>query len=57
MFADENFREHAYPISDELFWVWRGTWYRFGVTLKDSDLVIDAPDPFGEALRELQGEG
>lgn len=56
MFAEENFREHAYPISDELFWVWRGTWYRFGITLKDNDLVIDAPDPFGEALQELQGE-
>lgn len=56
MFAEENFREHAYPISDELFWVWRGTWYRFGVTLKENDLVIDAPDPFCEALQELQGE-
>jgi hypothetical protein len=39
-----------------VFWVWRGTWYRFGVALKDNDLVIDAPEPFGEALQELQGE-
>ncbi len=56
MFAEENFREHAYPVSDEVFWVWHGVWYRFGITLKDNDLVIDAPDPFGEALRELQGD-
>lgn len=56
MFADENYREHAYPVSDEVFWVWRGTWYRFGITLKDDDLVIDAPEPFAEALQELRGE-
>ena len=56
MFADENYREHAYPVSDEIFWVWRGTWYRFGITLKENDLVIDAPEPFGEALQELQGD-
>ena len=57
MFADENFREHAYPVSDDVFWVWHGTWYRFGIALEGEELVIDAPDPFGEALRELQGEG
>jgi hypothetical protein len=56
MFAEENYREHAYPVSDEVFWVWHGAWYRFGISLKDNDLVIDAPDPFGEALRELRGE-
>lgn len=56
LFAEENHREHAYPITDEVFWVWNGTWYHFGITLKDNDLVIDAPDPFGEALQELQGE-
>jgi hypothetical protein len=56
MFADENFREHAYPVSDEVFWVWRGTWYRFGIELNGEELVIDAPDPFGEALQELGGE-
>jgi hypothetical protein len=53
MFATENYHEHAYPVTDDVFWVWQGTWYRFGITLKDTDLVIDAPDPFGEALREL----
>lgn len=57
MFAEENYREHAYPVSDEVFWVWRGVWYRFGVSLKGEDLVIDAPEPFGEALHELEGDG
>ncbi len=56
MFTEENYREHAYPITDEVFWVWQGTWYRFGINLKDNDLVIDAPEPFGEALEELRGE-
>jgi hypothetical protein len=56
MFADENYREHAYPVSDDVFWVWRGVWYRFGIELDGEELVIDAPDPFGEALEELRGE-
>ena len=56
MFAADNFRDHAYPVSDELFWVWHGTWYRFGVKLQGDELVIDAPEPFGTALRELEGD-
>ena len=55
LFAEENFREHPYPVSDEVFWVWNGVWYPFEITLKSNDLVIDAPEPFGEALRELRG--
>jgi hypothetical protein len=53
MFADENYHEHAYPITNDIFWVWQGRWHPFGVTLRGNDLVIDAPEPFGEALREL----
>ncbi|MCI0703984.1 MAG: hypothetical protein L0241_23240 [Planctomycetia bacterium] len=56
MFATENYREHAYPVTDDVFWVWQGTWYRFGITLRDNDLVLDAPTPFGDALRELQSD-
>ncbi|MCS6863652.1 MAG: hypothetical protein RMJ56_01485 [Gemmataceae bacterium] len=54
MFAEENFREHAYPIANDVFWVWRGRWYPFGVTLRGNDVVIDAPEPFGEALAALR---
>lgn len=52
MFAEENYREHAYPVSDAVFWVWRGTWYEFGITLGD-EVLLDAPESFGEALQEL----
>lgn len=55
MFAQENHRDHAYPVSDDVFWVWHGTWYRFGIELKGEELVIDAPEPFGAALNELEG--
>lgn len=55
MFARENHRDHAYPVSDDVFWVWHGTWYRFGIELKGEELVIDAPEPFGAALNELEG--
>ncbi len=55
-FAADSHREHAYPVTDDVFWVWRGAWYRFGIELDGEELVIDAPDPFAEALRELEGE-
>ncbi len=54
LFATENFREHAYPITDDVFWVWQGMWHPF-ITLKNGDSVIDPPDLFIEALQELEG--
>ena len=54
LFATENFREHAYPITDDVFWVWQGMWHPF-ITLKNGDSVIDPPDLFVEALQELEG--
>jgi hypothetical protein len=55
MYAEENFHKHAYAVSAAVFWVWRGTWYEFGIALGD-EVVLDAPEPFGEALQELGGE-
>ncbi|MBP3958999.1 hypothetical protein J8F10_27465 [Gemmata sp. G18] len=54
LFATENFREHAYPITDDVFWVWQGMWHPF-ITLRNGDSVIDPPDLFIEALQELEG--
>ncbi len=56
MYAEENFHKHAYPVSGAVFWVWRGTWYEFGITAGD-EVLLDAPEPFGEALEELGGPG
>ncbi len=53
-YAEENFHKHAYPVSAAVFWVWRGTWYEFGIALGD-EVLLDAPEPFGEALQELGG--
>lgn len=56
MFAADNFAAHAYPVSDEVFWVWQGTWHPFGIRIGDQTVTIDAPEPFADALREL-GDG
>ena len=48
MYARENFHKHAYAVSEAVFWVWRGAWYEFGITLGD-EVLLDAPEPFGEA--------
>jgi hypothetical protein len=55
MYAEENYHKHAYAVSDAVFWVWHGTWYEFGITLGD-EVLLDAPEPFGEALQGLGGE-
>jgi hypothetical protein len=54
LFATENYREHAYPISEDVYWVWHGTWHSF-ITSHNGESVIDPPDLFIEALRELGG--
>jgi hypothetical protein len=57
MFAEENFREHAYPVTDDVFWVWRGTWYRFGIKIEPENVTVSPPDEFLVALKELKGSG
>lgn len=57
LFAEDSHRKHAYPITDEVFWVRGGEWYRFGVRLTQTELVIDAPEPFAEVLADLRAEG
>jgi hypothetical protein len=55
MFAEDNYQNHAYPISDDVFWVWRGTWYHFGIQMDDQNVTVSPPDEFIEALKELAG--
>jgi hypothetical protein len=55
MFAEDNFREHAYPITNEVFWVWQGMWYPFGITIDDKNVTVSPPDEFMIALKELEG--
>jgi hypothetical protein len=55
MFARDNYREHAYPVTDEVFWLWQGTWYPFGVTVDENNVTVSPPDEFMTALQELEG--
>lgn len=55
MFAEDNFREHAYPVTNEVFWVWQGIWYPFGITIEDKNVTVSPPDEFMIALKELEG--
>jgi hypothetical protein len=56
LFAEDNYREHAYPVTDEVFWVWQGTWYPFGITIDERNVTISPPSEFMAALKELEGE-
>jgi hypothetical protein len=57
MFAQDNFRDHAYPVTDEVFWVWRGMWHTFGIRLEDDSVTISPPDEFVAALESLRKDG
>jgi len=56
LFAQDNYREHAYPVTDEVFWCWRGKWYPFGITIDERNVTVSPPDEFLEALKELEGD-
>ena len=55
MFAQDNFREHAYPVTDEVFWLWQGTWYPFEIIIDEKNVTVSPPDEFLEVLKELEG--
>ncbi len=55
LFAQDNFRDHAYPVTDEVFWVSNGMWYPFGIRVDDQGVTVTPPDEFLAALKELQG--
>jgi hypothetical protein len=56
LFAQDNYREHAYPVTDDVFWLWNGAWYRFGISVAEKNVTITPPTEFMEALKQLEGE-
>jgi hypothetical protein len=55
MFAQDNFRQHAYPITDEVFWLWGGMWYPFDIAIDEQNVTVSPPEEFLEVLKELEG--
>jgi hypothetical protein len=55
MFAADNYRDHAYPVTDDVFWLWQGTWYPFGIKIDEKNVTISPPEEFLRALEELEG--
>jgi hypothetical protein len=55
LFAEDNFRDHAYPVTDDVFWIWQGTWYHFGIHFDEKNVTVSPPDEFLIALKELGG--
>jgi hypothetical protein len=56
MYTQDSFKKHAYPISDEVYWVRDGEWFPFGIRLEGNTLAIDAPEPFAEVMEQLGAE-
>jgi hypothetical protein len=55
MFAADNFRDHAYPVTDDVFWLHDGAWYPFGIKLDENNVTVSPPEEFLRVLRELEG--
>lgn len=56
LFAQDNYREHAYPVTDEVYWLWQGTWYPFEIAIDETNVTVSPPDEFLEVLRGLEGD-
>jgi len=54
MFAQDNFRDHAYPVTDDVFWLWQGMWYPFGIKIDEKNVTVSPPDEFLAALKDLE---
>jgi hypothetical protein len=53
LFAQENYRDHAYPITDDVFWVCNGAWYPFDIRIEDHTITVSPPNEFLLALQQL----
>lgn len=55
LFAQDNYREHAYPVTDDVFWVCNGAWHPFGIRVDEKNVTVSPPDEFLAALKGLEG--
>jgi hypothetical protein len=56
LFAQDNFRDHAYPVTDEVFWVWNGAWFSFGIKVDEKNVTVTPPDEFMAAIKGLESQ-
>ncbi len=45
-FVSENYRRHAYPISDQIFWVYQQKWHPFPIRLEGDTVHVYPPEEF-----------
>ena len=57
LFAQDNYRDHAYPVTDDVFWVRDGVWHRFDIRVDEKEVTVSPPDEFLTVLRQLQSDG
>jgi hypothetical protein len=55
LFAQDNYRDHAYPVTDDVFWLWRGMWHPFDIRVDEQNITISPPEEFMAALKGLEG--
>ena len=56
-FAEDNFASKPYPISNEVFWVRRGEWFRFPIAITKESVQVTPPDEFvDEVLKRFPDE-
>jgi hypothetical protein len=53
VFTQNQFAEASHPISDEVFWVWRGLWRPFGIEVRPDGISLKPPADRAGALKVL----
>jgi hypothetical protein len=40
-------------VTDDVFWVWHGTWHHFGINVDEKNVTVSPPEEFMVALKSL----
>jgi hypothetical protein len=51
--ADKNYHSAPYPISNEVYWIHRGSWRRFPIEMRQDKVVIQPPEDFVALLNQV----
>jgi len=58
LFVQDNYHKHAYPISEDIYWLYQGQWHIFTIHFPKPDTVSISPPPeFVEILEDWASSG
>jgi hypothetical protein len=54
--ADKRFEQAPYAISDQVFWIYQGSWHLFPIAIRELQATVEPPEEFLPILQQLNPE-